>query len=43
MESVMKPHASMVAPAVSKADSYICLCPLGFRGRHCEDGKKDAN
>ncbi|NWH55124.1 EGFLA protein, partial [Fregata magnificens] len=22
---------------VSKADSYICLCPLGFKGHHCEE------
>ncbi|XP_043925832.1 pikachurin [Protopterus annectens] len=21
----------------SGADSYICLCPLGFRGQHCEE------
>ncbi|KAF2984643.1 hypothetical protein EK904_012564, partial [Melospiza melodia maxima] len=21
----------------SKADSYICLCPLGFKGHHCEE------
>ncbi|KAM6188183.1 LOW QUALITY PROTEIN: pikachurin-like [Sarcoramphus papa] len=22
---------------VSKADSYICLCPLGFKGHHCKE------
>ncbi|KAK6492955.1 pikachurin-like isoform X1 [Huso huso] len=21
----------------NRADSYICLCPLGYRGRHCEE------
>ncbi|KFQ93936.1 Pikachurin, partial [Nipponia nippon] len=21
----------------NKADSYICLCPLGFKGHHCEE------
>ncbi|XP_015195849.2 pikachurin isoform X2 [Lepisosteus oculatus] len=21
----------------NRADSYICLCPLGFRGKHCEE------
>lgn len=25
--------------AASKADSYICLCPLGFKGHHCEEGE----
>lgn len=24
----------------SKADSYICLCPLGFKGHHCEEGER---
>nr|XP_048284827.1 pikachurin isoform X2 [Myodes glareolus] len=23
--------------AAIRADSYICLCPLGYRGRHCEN------
>lgn len=26
-----------------RADAYICLCPLGFKGRHCEDGEEEAS